>query len=86
MSARATDGNYWKNFCQSIQKRRREGKREKKMTRYLPAQKKGTRTATATHFALDANAEEVMKRLSVGAKYEVASIDVFVFNEKNARN
>ena len=30
MSTRAIDRNYFKNFCQSIQKRRQEGKREKK--------------------------------------------------------
>ena len=29
MSTRAIDRNYFKNFCQSIQKKRPEGKREK---------------------------------------------------------
>ena len=30
MSTTTTDGNYIKNFCQSVQKQRREGKREEK--------------------------------------------------------
>ena len=29
MSTKVIDRNYFKNFCQSIQKRRQEGKREK---------------------------------------------------------
>ena len=46
MSTSTTDGNYFKNVCQSIQKRRREVKREKGNK---------TRMAIAKLFALQAN-------------------------------
>ena len=46
MSTSTTDGNYFKNVCQSGQKRRREVKREKGNK---------TRMAIAKLFALQAN-------------------------------
>lgn len=48
MSTSTTDGNYFKNVCQSIQKRRREVKREKGNK---------TRMAIAKLIALNAKAK-----------------------------
>ena len=48
MSTRTTDGDYFKNVCQSVQKRRREVKRE---------EGNKTRMAIAKLFVLQANAK-----------------------------